>query len=160
MVSSIIQIQSALNSPINHILISHIFELCHIFEGSTFAVFMLWFCASFWWQDINIYVVSSVFTSRPTSLLAPVRDSVFFFMVYMLLSNRFTSSVETEADVCYSISVPPGFLDLPNSYSKAKFKHLLVSVGFFCSLSTDWWNYVFGWPESWSWPRTHVFVSL
>jgi hypothetical protein len=27
-------------------------------------IFMTWFCPAFWWRDINIYLVLSVFISR------------------------------------------------------------------------------------------------
>jgi hypothetical protein len=40
-----------------------------------------WFCPAFWWRDLTI--VFSVFTSRPTLLLASNRNSVLFFMVML-----------------------------------------------------------------------------
>jgi hypothetical protein len=42
-----------------------------------FAIFILCFCPIFWLRDINVYLVSSVFTSRPTSLPASNTASVF-----------------------------------------------------------------------------------
>jgi hypothetical protein len=41
---------------------------------------MSWFCPAFWWRDSNLYLVFSVFTSRPTSLLASTVQftSVFY----------------------------------------------------------------------------------
>jgi hypothetical protein len=39
-----------------------------------------------------MYLVFSVFTSRPTSLLASIKVCVFFFMVSTLSPSRFTSS--------------------------------------------------------------------
>jgi hypothetical protein len=57
------------------------------FSKGLLAIFMLWFCPAFWWRDINMYLVFSAFTSRPTSLLVSIRASVF-----MLYHNRFTSS--------------------------------------------------------------------
>jgi hypothetical protein len=37
---------------------------------------MSWFCPAFWWWESNIYLVFSVFTSRPISLLAPIKVCV------------------------------------------------------------------------------------
>jgi hypothetical protein len=42
---------------------------------------MLCFCPTFWVRAINIYLVLSAFTYRPTFLLASNKASVFFFMV-------------------------------------------------------------------------------
>jgi hypothetical protein len=62
----------------------------HIFKES--IIIVLWFCPAFWWRETNTYLVFSVFTSIPSSLLAPIRDSVFYFMVSMLSPRRFTLS--------------------------------------------------------------------
>jgi hypothetical protein len=39
---------------------------------------MSWFCPTFWWWDSKMYLVFSVFTSRPTYLLASIKVYVFF----------------------------------------------------------------------------------
>jgi hypothetical protein len=52
-----------------------------------FAIFMLCLCPAFWHLDINIYLVFSEFTSKPTSLLASNRASVFFCVVSVFSQN-------------------------------------------------------------------------
>jgi hypothetical protein len=59
---------------------------CVTFTNDLLAIFMSWLCPEFWWRGTNIYFVFSVFTSRPTSLLASIKVDVFFFMVSMLSS--------------------------------------------------------------------------
>jgi hypothetical protein len=61
-------------------------------EITDISLRMSWFCHAFWWRDSNIYLVFSVFTSRPTYLLASIKVCVFFFMVSTLSPSRFTSS--------------------------------------------------------------------
>jgi hypothetical protein len=56
----------------------------------------------------HIYLVFSVFTSRPTSLQASVKVSVFFFMVSMLSPSRFTSSAETSS-WCVPVNFSPAW---------------------------------------------------
>jgi hypothetical protein len=46
--------------------------ICATFSKDLSSIFMLWFCPAFWWWDSSIYLVFSAFTSRPTSLLAPI----------------------------------------------------------------------------------------
>jgi hypothetical protein len=43
---------------------------CDTFSNDLFAIFMSRYWPAFWWRDNNIYLVSSTFISRPTSLLA------------------------------------------------------------------------------------------
>jgi hypothetical protein len=50
---------------------SQVFERYHIFERFIIKN-KLWPFPTFWWRDTTIYWVSSVYTSRPTSLLACV----------------------------------------------------------------------------------------
>jgi hypothetical protein len=95
MIAIITRIQAYLNFFKNHILIAYclpqIFELCHIFKGSiSYISVIILPCILVTTQQF----VSSVFTSRPTYLLASIRVSVFFFMVSMLSPNRFTSAAD------------------------------------------------------------------
>jgi hypothetical protein len=46
------------------------------FSKDLLAIFMLWFCPAFWWRDSNIHSVFSVFTSRPISFLASIKDTL------------------------------------------------------------------------------------
>jgi hypothetical protein len=54
------------------------------FSKDLLAFSILLFCPVFWWWDTTIYLVASVFTPRPTSLLASNRASVFLFMYKVL----------------------------------------------------------------------------
>jgi hypothetical protein len=41
------------------------------------------YCPEFWRRDSNIYLVLSLFTSRPISLLEPIKFCVFFSLWYL-----------------------------------------------------------------------------
>jgi len=95
------------------------FMICYcrfqIFELSTFPMtllvgFKMWFCPAFWWWDRTIYLVLSVFISRPTSLLASNRASVFFVTVFMFSSSILTSSAQTRSWCVPFSSSPSDFL--------------------------------------------------
>jgi hypothetical protein len=58
-----------------------IFEHCHILESSVSSIYVI---VAFWWREINIYLVFSVFTYRPTSLLMSITTSVFLWYLYYL----------------------------------------------------------------------------
>jgi hypothetical protein len=65
----------------------------------------------------NTHLVFSAFISRPASLLAYNRASVFFFVIFMFSPDR------PEADVSHSILIPVFiFLEFPIPHYKAKFK--------------------------------------
>jgi hypothetical protein len=46
---------------------------CATFFKYLLAIFILWFCPAFWWCNSNICIVFSVFTSRPSSLMASIK---------------------------------------------------------------------------------------
>jgi hypothetical protein len=63
--------------------------VCKYFDFATLsndslASLIFWFCPEFRWRDIIIYFVFSAFISRPTSLLASKRDSVFSYGIYAI----------------------------------------------------------------------------
>jgi len=60
------------------------------------AIGKLWFYPVFQWQGTAIHSVFSIFNSRPDSLLASNRVSVFSFMVYVFTSNILKSSAWTK----------------------------------------------------------------
>jgi hypothetical protein len=55
------------------------------------------FWPTFWWRESNIYLVFSMFISRPTSLLASITACVLFFTVYTLSPSRFASSAQARS---------------------------------------------------------------
>jgi hypothetical protein len=63
-------------------------------RSSASAVFMSWFCSAFWWRDSNIYLVFSVFTSRPTSLQRQLKF-VCFSLRYLCYHP-----VDSQHEVC------------------------------------------------------------
>jgi hypothetical protein len=58
------------------------------FSNDSLAILILWFCPEFGWWDMIMYYVFCTFISRPTSLLASERISVFSFMVFVLSPNK------------------------------------------------------------------------
>jgi hypothetical protein len=55
---------------------------------------MLPFCPAFRSPDMTMYLVFSAFTSRPISLLATTKASVFYFIVELgMMVNVVTSSL-------------------------------------------------------------------
>jgi hypothetical protein len=66
-------------------------------SNDLFGIFMLCFCPIFWLRDINIYLVFSGFTSRPTSLLTSDKASVFFFTVSKFSPTILTSPAEAKS---------------------------------------------------------------
>jgi hypothetical protein len=63
--------------------LSQIYELRHISEGFNSCSFKSKFLL-FWWRDMNMYLVSSVLSSRTTALLACNRAPVLLFLVFKL----------------------------------------------------------------------------
>jgi hypothetical protein len=78
---------------------------------------MFWFCAAFRWRDVNIYFVLSIFASTSTPLLASVKDSVFFCMVFMLSSwlRHYATSWKVAGSIPDEVI---GFFNLPNPSSR------------------------------------------
>jgi hypothetical protein len=56
---------------------------------------MHWFCPAFWWRDSNIYLVFSVFTSRPTS----IKVSVSLFMVFIVNYHQADSHTANDISI-------------------------------------------------------------
>jgi hypothetical protein len=63
------------------------------FPKHLLPIFMSWFCPAFWWWDSNIYLVFSVFTSRPISLPASIKVCVFLFFFMVSLVLRYMTQV-------------------------------------------------------------------
>ena len=64
---------------------------CSTLSKQLLSVFISCLRPAFWSRDMTMYLVLSAFTSRPVSLLAITKASVFFFMVCTLLPNILTS---------------------------------------------------------------------
>jgi hypothetical protein len=65
---------------------SQVLELLHFWKD-VLAFSKIWFCPIFWWRDTMIYLVFSVFSSRPTSLLVSNRISVLCIF-YLCTASR------------------------------------------------------------------------
>jgi hypothetical protein len=107
MVESITLIQSPLNFLQNRVFVCY--SRSQAFSKHLLAIFMSWFPPAFWWRDSNIYLVFSVFISRPTFILALVKVSVFYlwYLYYHPIHSRHQH--RPAADVSHLIAVPPGF---------------------------------------------------
>jgi hypothetical protein len=58
---------------------------CATFSKHLLLIFMPWFCSAVWWPHSNIYLVFSVFTSRPTSLPALIKVCVSLYGINILI---------------------------------------------------------------------------
>jgi hypothetical protein len=99
MVPSVTRIQSLLNSS----WIKFWFDTdvpkylnCARFSNHLLAVFISWFCPTFWWQDSNMYLVFFVFTFRSTSFLASITDSVFLYCIYVITQKIIIISTDQQ----------------------------------------------------------------
>jgi hypothetical protein len=119
MIANITRIHSPCNLIPNQILAcSQIFELCHNFKQSVCYLYVMILPCILVMRWL-IYLVFSLFTSVPTSLLLSVNVSMFFFMVCCLPEDSHNQH-EPAADVSYLISVPRGFPVLANGISLKK----------------------------------------
>jgi hypothetical protein len=102
------------------------------------------FFPAFWSRDMTIYLDFSAFTSKPISLLAISKTSVFFLIVCMLPPNILTSSAKLKVYMYNLISSPiclpePSWLHILKQRWKAMvIKHLLISNHSVCSWS-EWY---------------------
>jgi hypothetical protein len=126
MLAIITRIQSPINFLLYEIFICYsrcqIFELWHVLKGSlSYLSVMIFFCILVTRQQ-HIPRFSE-FTSRPTSLLEAIKVSVFFFMVSMLSTNRFTSSAWTSSwNIPLNFSLTWFLWTFLMAYSKVKLK--------------------------------------
>lgn len=83
-----------------------------------FIIFILRFCPEFWQTDMDIYILFSVFTSRLTSILEPVKFQCFsvWNLCFCLLRN-FKGKLRTETH-----------------YTRFHIKHTVLLLTF----ETDW----------------------
>jgi hypothetical protein len=96
------------------------------------ANFVLRYLSSFWWREMNIYLVFSAFTSRPTPYQCQLE--VLWFSLWNLCYIQINLYHEyiSEDLVSYLISVTPGFPGpswwriLKQSWKRMAIMHLLV----------------------------------
>jgi hypothetical protein len=90
---------------------------CTTFLKHLLPIFVSWFWPVFWWQDSNQYLVFSVFTSRPTSLLASIKVCVFLYMVFILYIVRVLDQFWSPVVPCYStedtVRIGTSFISIP-----------------------------------------------
>jgi hypothetical protein len=83
MIGNIARIQPPHNFLWNQVFIcyrrSQTFD-CTTISKHLLAIFMSWFCPAFWWRDSNMYLVLSVFTSRPTSSPVSITENKYMAM--------------------------------------------------------------------------------
>jgi hypothetical protein len=125
----------------------------HIWSVPHLTVFISWFCPASWCWDSNIYLIFSVFTSRPTSLLASHLTDVHQ-NINININNR----------KCGRVKMQEAVILLEELYGKDKVRETLYSctVTFICSLVisflfiyfSDWLGY--NWCEQ---LKSPVFVS-
>jgi hypothetical protein len=111
-VAYITRIQSPLDFLLNEILICYCrskYLNCDTFPNNLFPIFISRFWPAFWSWDTNIYLVLSMSTPRPTSLLASIEVSVLSLQYLCYLPVDSHHRHKPEADVSHSISVPPDF---------------------------------------------------
>jgi hypothetical protein len=120
MVASITRIQSLLNFVRNQVwfvIFVPKYQNCDTFSKHLLALLMSRFCPAVWWRgsNIRVHIASSVFTYRPTSLLATIKVSSLFSLWY-LCYNPVESHHQhiSAAHVSHLISAPLVFMGLFN----------------------------------------------
>jgi hypothetical protein len=86
---------------------------CATFSKDLLAIFMLCFWPTFWWRDMNTYLVFFVFPSRPTRLPTSITALVFFFKAGCLLLHFLPIGLHQrrpDSDLSHWVPVPPGIL--------------------------------------------------
>jgi hypothetical protein len=86
----------------------------------------IWLPSAYWRWHVTIHLAFSVFTSRPSSLLACKRAPAYFFTVFIFLSNKsfLTSKVQIRS-WCVQFSSNPSWYSWTflMAYSKSKLKN-------------------------------------
>ena len=96
---------------------------CSVLSKELLPMFTLWRQPAFWSRHVTMCLVLSAVSSRPVSLLATTKASVFLFIVCTLPPNILTSSAWIKS-CCLPFNLKPSWFTwtLLMAYSKAKLK--------------------------------------